>query len=404
MRSPKISTRICQWALVFGGFSATIAGEPAQSPQSRPEIDVSALIERLGAPTVAEREAANRQLLQYGMRAKEALAAAVNSVDLERSWRAAAILERLESAERERRLIAFLRKPANSLESDTDVPVGWRKYRAVMGPLAHRGVFAEMTRAEPELMAALEGDAKQLSAQFNHRCNAQSIEMPWQLALSDSGDAGVGSVAALLLAGASDDVVVEDQSAMHVMRLVYRESFRTAALRGPLGPALSALVGRWVIKNDEGLRGGQSLRMATDYELPETADLAKAILAKPNSSTGLCIQALMAIFQFGDVDDLPYVEARFADIRVLDDARQRASKAPRTRPAVEIRNVALAVAVRMTHQSVRSYGFDRLEIVDGGVFRAIVPGAFSFADEARRDAAFKRWEEWSRGRGNPIIQ
>ena len=252
-------------------------------------------------------------------------------------------------------------------------------------------------------MAALESRSKELSALFNNRCNAQTLELPWPQTLNDGGDASVGSVAALLLAGSTSGVVVEDQSAMHVMRLVYREAFRSAAFRGPMGPALAALVGKWVLKNDEGARAPQSLRMATDYELPETVDLAKALLAKPNLPTSICVQALVALGQFGDVDDLPFLEARLADTRVLDDSRQRASKTPRQRPPVEIRHVALAIAVRMTNQSVRSYGFDRLE-VDGRLFRAVVPGAFSFADEARRDAAFKRWEDWSRNRGGAAIQ
>lgn len=76
--------------------------EPSPSGELLPELPtrLAALIERLGAPEFADREAATRELAAIGGAAHEALAAAAASPDLEIASRSGALLRAMDALER----------------------------------------------------------------------------------------------------------------------------------------------------------------------------------------------------------------------------------------------------------------------------------------------------------------
>ena len=96
--------------------SCLLADEPDGGEKPPSSDEIALLIERLGAPTFGEREAATRQLLKLGATAREELVRAKNNESAEVRARAAAILKRIDKPPSVEELKVLAAQPDDKLD------------------------------------------------------------------------------------------------------------------------------------------------------------------------------------------------------------------------------------------------------------------------------------------------
>ncbi len=90
---------------------------------------------------------------------------------------------------------------------------------------------------------------------------------------------------------------------------------------------------------------------------------------------------------------MPLVEQYFADTEVCGRFNLR-----NVQSEVQVRDVALVVAIRLQGQEPKDFGFDHLE-ANEQVLYALHTVGFRTAED--RDAAFKKWAAWQTALAQP---
>jgi hypothetical protein len=376
-------------AAAFGPGLSSVQG--AAPPTTHD--DLAQLVRQLGSPKFAERERATRELTARGIAAKQALAAATNDPDAELRARARSILSTVTQADFRARLEAFAADYDGSRQQTLP---GWERFSALFGTNQRsRVLFVEMAREEPELLAAYAAGGRETSEALNARCQGL-LEQFMQVSGSESLFP-LGTLATLLLVGADEDVAVDEQVCLQLYTwMIYQPQFYKNARSGPRSAMIKKLLGMWIVKDTGTSATMQNLIFAAGYDLePEGLALATRILEGRPSSAQLRQFALLAVGRFGDRQHLRLVEKFLTDpsaagtIQLSDPPRQ---------VDVQVRDVALAVAIQLTSQNAKDYGHVSPQSSPQASFQ--VP-ALAFVDAAQREAALKRFREWREAHPEP---
>jgi len=347
------------------------------------------LINELGDSSFAVRERATRELLEIGMAARDALADAAKAPDPEVRMRARSVLTAVSSADFRARLEAF--------SSDYDghqnrsLP-GWEQFSAQFGNgRAARQPFVEMQRAEPELLEAFAKGGKAANEAIATRCQSLS-----QHAMQNQREAQVpiGTIATMLLVGSSEGIVIDEQVGAQLFTwMLYQQAFQKNATSGPWSPMLKQLLGRWVVKDVSATATVNNLMFAASYELkPEALQLAQRVLSNENNHSTVRQYAILLIGRFGGREHLPLVE------KLLHETTSCGMFQVGTPPQqvdLQIRDIALAVAVHLSGQNLRDYNYQSVQPNPTTLFQVTT---LVFPDPAKRDEALNKWAHWRAAR------
>lgn len=366
--------------------SAQTTAEPQPSQPGGPSPDeIARLVRQLGSDSFAAREQATRQLIALGIAARDALAAACDEADAEVRMRARAVLAAVSETDFRERLAAF---SADFDGRNRQTLPGWQEFSAHFGGgRSARQLFVEMQRAEPELLEAFAKGSKPATESLGVRCQAisqQAMHSPREEQIS------MGTVASMLLVGSAEGVTIEEQAGLQLYTwMIYQPAFQKNAASGAWSPLLKKLLGRWVMK-DAGAAGTvQNLLFAASYELKtEALYLAHRVLANDHNHANTRQYAVLIVGRFGGKEHVPLVE------KLLDDTAScgtfQVNNPPR-QVDLQIRDIALAVAVHLTGQNLRDYGFQSAQPNPTTLFQV---ATLLFHDPAERDAALKKWSAW----------
>src|SRR5579871_5373825 len=123
------------------------------------QVDIPALVVKLGDDLFAVREAASNELIERGVTARPQLTAALESTDAEVRFRAKHILAVVVEADFQRRLRDFSADADGKL--NLSMP-GWTAFKQLAGSdRTARDVFVEMQQAEAGLLEAYEAGPQQ---------------------------------------------------------------------------------------------------------------------------------------------------------------------------------------------------------------------------------------------------
>ena len=364
------------------------ASNPAASPDR-----IQALVRQLGSASFAERERATRELTSLGIATREALTAVVNDRDAELRLRARSILAAVSESDFRDRLAAF---SADYDGSQKQTLPGWEKFSAAFGGSHQaRQLFVEMQQAEPALLEAYARGPKDTSDVLDDRCR----ELLDQFMHVSSRDSllTVGTLAALLLAGSSEGVDIDEQLGVQLYTwMIYQPTFTKNAKSGMWSGMMKKLLGLWIVKDSAPSATVQNLIFAASYELkPEGLALAGKILANDAGTPQLRQFALLTIGRFGGKEHLAMVERHLND--VTNCGAIQVPNPPR-QVDVQVRDVALGVLIHLTDQQVRDYGAVSVQSSPQSFFQ--VP-ALGFPDAAQREAGLKRWAQWRAEHAEP---
>jgi hypothetical protein len=221
---------------------ARAAAGPEPGDPGTPEHEKAAkLVEELGAPRFAAREEAAKQLSEMGGPALPAVEAGSRSKDAEVRTRSAAILPQIRAADWRARAEAFLADPVG-YKAD---PRLFAEYEKAVGKLDESGrkLFAEMARADIELMSLAVARAVGISDLVRKRCESM-------LRRGEHGPvtvrATVGQLAVLFFADElGQPERASSRDANHPAYQIGNPGLADGMAAADTGPALRRLVVHW---------------------------------------------------------------------------------------------------------------------------------------------------------------
>jgi outer membrane protein assembly factor BamB len=375
-----------------GGTQSTIAADPVRSSAAPLAAEIASLVERLGASSFAQREAATQRLTQIGLPAKEALVAALRHSDAEVRLRARRCLNDILAADYARRIAAF----ADDADGrrGTSLP-GWTRFQQIAGRSREaRALFVAMHREEPGLMVAATLGSAAASEALATRCQQwqqiQSLPDP-----SLRREPSLAVVAAMIFLGSDPRAAISDNTLRQVFNFLNRNAFQQALQRKDV--LARRLLGAWVEIPADATLVYQNVQLALRFECPEIIPAALRMAADRQAAGVMRMYAVLAVGRLGSLE-----HAR-ALVPLLDDATlctNRVVVRDNQRIAIptQLRDIVLAVLLHLTGQDPKAYGYHALQPNPQTVFNL---GTIYFDPEEQRDAALRQWQQWLARHGLP---
>lgn len=360
-------------------FAATIAGaDPA--PTTEPE-KAAELVHQLGSLSFETREHANAALVKLGVAAKPALLDGQKSTDPEVRVRCEKLLVVVLALDFKGRLEAFIADKDGKQKHEL---AGWQRFRKVVGEDAPaRELFVEMLKTNGELLEDAEARPKEAGNRAAFRC--QNLMQTLYSGRGGQTQLTLGDVATLLFVGADPDVTLPVQTRQMTCNFLYQQVFRQALANNARGPHVRKLLGAWMTQSTGTQLTQQVLSLSMQLDVKEGMDLALKLIKDKDYAGGM---AITAIGKWGTKDHLATLEPLLDDKTALGNFQIN-----NVAGTTEIRDVALAMMVRLSGQAPKDYGFPFVQWHNEQQL-FYIPMWMGFADQAKRDAALKKYKDW----------
>lgn len=351
------------------------------------ESEVEQLICQLGDSRYRVRQRASMRLAEIGSPARGRLEQALTSPDPEVRHRVRQLLAYILDLDFEARLAAFSADTEGRLQHDLPC---WERYRALAGGEgASRRLFVEMLRAERWLLQAAETSATVASEYLEARCQQWQQSMQ-HIDPTQRRPPSAGSVLAMLLVGADEEIPISSEAASTIAGFTYQRELQEVMRDADQAAVAHRLLGAWVgrpFETDSTITY-QNIVLALRYNLTEGVPAALGVMAAPGSPPHIRQYGILCVAKLGGASYIDQLEALLDDASPCASFRLNDQEIP-----TQIRDVALAVLVRLTGQDLRAYGFDRAQENALTYFNTATLG---FADESSRQAALERYHEFAR--------
>jgi hypothetical protein len=356
------------------GPPAQQPGTPAVAPT---DADVQSrallLVEQLGDEKFVRRELATELLKEMGLAAIPALDKGVGNFDREIRYRSIRILSAIKERDFQRRLDAFV---AGKETSDDALP-GWVEFSEMHGDEQKtRSLFVKIQKSESELMKSLGLRPAELQSALNQRATTIQTQR------GQGSQVEIGTVAAFLFVMCLEDVKPTTYTSSTTFNLCYQNAFRAEMEAGANKDMLRRMLGLWIKRNGDSATASQALGLAMQYSLKEGLEPAKKIVSDKTAPRHTRQYAVLVIGKLGDKTYLPLLESLLDD-----DSEIMKNTIKNINYRTELRDVALAVAVRMTGQDLKDYGFDRAQVSRD----VVITSTLGFASDEDRAKSMAKW-------------
>jgi hypothetical protein len=348
------------------------------------------LVLMLGSDEFAARERALDELVQLGPAALTALEDGLQSADREIRFRCRYALKIVRVLDFRRRLAAF---GAGADAGESYALPGWEPFRDQFGDTSDaRRLFVQMQERERILLQVLAESPTDLGETILQRVAQlrQSVGVNSTTLNARPDQVPIGTVAALLFASNCCTTELPREASDYLSGYLRGSSFSQAIRSGGQRDLLRKLLGTW-IENCRGWSAFQGMLLALQYNMAEGLTAAVRIFEEPPGQPVeplIRSYALLTIAKFGDENNLPLVES------LLEDATPFGAAIPingKGKFQTQIREVALATAIRLANEDYSKFGFERLQPHSFYVFNTSTIG---FDSDAKRQAAIQKWRDF----------
>jgi hypothetical protein len=386
---------------LFGALDA--AHSAAEGPESvpsnlttSPEVAVSDQIEKwineLNHDAFTVRQSAAAKLLAAGTPARDALVAVAEGPDPETRATARRLVALIDRSEFNRRLEAFAADTTGRL--GLSLP-GWQPFRELVGgDPAARALFVEMQRAEGPMLAGVFG------------VPSRSTDKPWEERLmrlvqwqAVTGNrniaAPLGSCATMLFLATTSEVDLSDTGAVLVEQLIQRPPIRERLAAGGADDAIRRLVVASIVhctnKNEQILQ--RRLLLISAMNLKEALELPIAVVrgegryARTQPMTRAA--AILVVGQHGNRQNIDDLAPLMDDTTICMPLQVQVAGRPGAN--VQLRDVALVVALHLTDQRPADYGYLHARLQPQRVFQL---DSLHCENDEQRFKAVKKWRAW----------
>lgn len=360
------------------------------APDAKSAAEISALITQLGEESFERREAAAEKLLTYGLPALKQVEEGAKHPDPEIRYRCSVVRGALKELDLQRRLAAFAADVKG--EKDHGLPA-WNRFAELHGGGAEsRKLFVDIFTAEPSILKSMQLDVKKSTDIVTSRVFQLQQELQTQQPI------GLGSVAALLYAGAEKDVALTVQSQQMIFNFCHQQSLRDAITGGPQQAVVRSLLAKYIVRG-EGWAAHQGLNLALQYDLKEGLELARKMVKSRGAGQPHLLQmALLATAKLGNTEDAAEIEPLLDDKTVIFSSQINNQVIQ-----CQVRDFALVSLAHLLSRDkervkgtplesgdLKAFGFGRLE---ANPFQLYAPHTVGFANDADRQKVFTKWDE-----------
>jgi hypothetical protein len=359
-------------------------------PDAKTAAEISALIKQMGDESYSVRETATEKLLTYGLPALKIVEEATKDPDREIRYRCDRVRVLLREIDLQRRLEAFAADVKG--EKDHGLPA-WDRFAALHGGSGEaRQLFVDIFRAEPELLKTLQIDPKQASDVVTSRVfqmqQNQQVQPPT-----------VGTVAALLFAGAEKGVTVPDQQKQMIISFCFQPALREVLTAGAAKqPVMRSLVGNYLTQAD-GYVAYYGVNLALQYDLKEGLEPARRMVkSRGGGNLHMLQMPILALAKMGDISDVAEMAELLEDKTPVMNFQINNQKIE-----CQVRDLALVSTLHLLAKDkelvkgtalesgdLKAFGFDRLEPNVQMVYQQHTIG---FTSDDKRQEVFKKWGE-----------
>jgi RNA polymerase sigma factor (sigma-70 family) len=402
----KLKTLTCAFALTvlvgLGGVAlAPGSGHPpaagaVMAPQEagdvKAKLDAPKLVEQLGSPSFASRQAAEKALAGLGARAAAAVRAGIGDADPEVARRCAALWPRLWQTE-------TARPDADRLAGYTH-PL-WARFRKAAGDdPGSRTLFAEMVADLNRFrrLEAVEADPEKALAAYaaELKQRAEALERGYREAQAAAGPrSGLIVPPRSAFPTRSESVTLlflgtYPATGRDTYPIVYAPQLPSA---NP--PALRRLFATWLATRTHPQPISTGLAQALHHSLPEVVPLARAHGANEKLAPRARGFALLVVGLYGTPPDRPLLEKAFTDSRVFHTTKYTFKDGKQRPVEVQVSDVAVASALQLHGQPAADLGFPFLQMYKKRGSNALVEYyLLGFFDRDTRRAAHSKAIRW----------
>jgi RNA polymerase sigma factor (sigma-70 family) len=388
-------------ALVPGGGHLPAAGAAAASQEGGDaQQNAEMLIQQLGSPKFAQRQAAEKALANLGARAAASVRVGMRDADPEVAKRCTAIWPRLWQTE-------YARPDADRLAGYTH-PL-WIRFRKVAGDDASgRKLFAELA-ADFRRFAKLEAidadvakAADAYAAELNERVEA--LNRGWREAEAAarfrtgmirpwSGYPTQAEFATLLFLGTfpSTAAVTFRGTGDHRDSASHRMVF---ALSEAHSYALRRLFAAWLETRTDQEAIQIGLSQTVRCPISEVLPAARKHAASAELPSGTRALAMLVMGRLGGAEDLSLLKRAFADTRVWYTTKWSSGTGKERTIEVQVADTAVGCALWIYGQRAADFDFPIAEMLRNHPDTLAQYGMLGFFDNDTRQAAHKKAEAW----------
>lgn len=346
-------TGLLQYPAIAIAPAVAIAQQPDESredasPRDTPGSEgisntpeqISETVNRLGARSFREREAAMAKLLSIGPTALPVLRQMEQTDDAELRRRIEIVTNRLINDDFEARATAFLDGKEGA------VMPGWDYVSPRIGDrLRHREVFIELSRRHPAVVMLMDGSAKDRSEAL-------------KVLIEDMGpmmkDPNFADALGLLLLSSDEEIDAVQEGDQRLYSLLNHYVVKGAVEEPEFKEPVTKLLNKWVLKIPDSSRF-YGMFVAMQWKLEAAPKLAEKILAKETNPDLLALTFRM-LANSGTAQDSLMLKPFFADSRLMQTNYFYTDPAGR-RLIVQIGDLAMASAAILNDRDPKSLGF-----------------------------------------------
>lgn len=385
-------TRIIGGAALFilvslAWTNSSIGGEETGAAESARIAD---LIRLLGADDFHVREKASRELLRIGLPARPALRRAVGDADLEIQKRCRELLPAIAEADLRAKLAAFVADKEGKQEHDLP---GWKRYRKIVGEdEAARLFFVALQKADTGLLAESEKNPAQTGTLCASYCqNMWDRQQIQQRSGIIPTPFHAEEIASLMLLTTDSTVSIPSPQRWQFSNLLHQQTVRSE-LQSKRSTPFRKIVWAWMERQVEDDATAHTIFTTINgFEIKEGLDLAlKAVRSKKLHGSSIA-HALTTIGRMGDKSHLHLLESCLED-KTNFCGFSIGRLGGNVQGNTEVRDVALAMLIRLTDQPLKDYGF----AITKANFEHMKDEAnfLGFSSDKEREAALAKWKTW----------
>jgi hypothetical protein len=344
--------------------------------------DAAELVRRLADPAFAVRERAAAGLLRLGRGAEPALRAGLRDADTEVRRRCRELLDEVLRADREARVQALIDGKDDPKKGS--LPCWPRFARLVGSGRAARAAYAGLYRRDAEFLEAADAAPRDMAGRLATRASAVAGE----LLAADKDEAQLGEMTLLLFVALDERLVLQPAAVGGLANaldvLAHRDALRRSFLKDE---ASRTLLLAYLRQRMVGASLDRGLELAGELQLKEAADWAAAVALDKAASGRVRGRALLTLARVGSAQVVPRLSGLLEDETPVGDR-----KLGNVTLHAQVRDVALAVVLRLSGAAPADFGFPYLQAVPGVKYPPSA-ACLGFATAAERQAAFKRWKD-----------
>jgi len=368
-------------SLMAGSLSADMRGAD-DSGKARD------LVKQLGDNRFKVREAAEKGLLELGSASIEALKEGEKNPDIHIQDRCRILQPVIRELTLRKRLEDFIASTDGKVPLELPLAVTFLK--ATGDSKDARSLYADLLNQNSPLLELIVRDKKKGGDQFLVQCQEMAVRMQ-NFHLGGLGNKSVtrADVALYLL------LSVEYRGDKTGRISGYGYSFmqapilkETLAKDVPENLPLRKLFVSWMENQPQPHMVANALQIAADLKMKETVPLILKIAKDKTTQIHIRAQAALLLIKSGSKENLKDVEPLFEEKTLVGNVRGINNK----QGQVQIRDIALAISIKLNGQKMSDYDFDVMIGNDDQVHTSYVYCAFSTNE--KREAAHKKYKDW----------